>query len=136
MSEKVAKIKFKNNYEIQEYLGKSNRINREEKEVIKRYINYMLSNVEELRKMEIAEEIGRIKKRRVEMSEVIKIYNDIKNGMIKKEEESRFYNFYQNKVEIEQIVRELDQQQVRLNNIKEIRDEINVIKQTIVYYLK
>ena len=96
----------------------------------------MLSNVEELRKMEIAEEIGRIKKRRVEMSEVIKIYNDIKNGMIKKEEESRFYNFYQNKVEIEQIVRELDQQQVRLNNIKEIRDEINVIKQTIVYYLK
>ena len=62
LSEKVAKIKFKNNYEIQEYLGKSNRINREEKEVIKRYINYMLSNVEELRKMEIAEEIGRIKK--------------------------------------------------------------------------
>ena len=62
LSEKVAKIKFKNNYEIQEYLGKSNRINREEKEVIKRYINYMLSNVEELRKMEITEEIGRIKK--------------------------------------------------------------------------
>ena len=62
LSEKVAKIKFKNNYEIQEYLGKSNRINREEKEIIKRYINYMLSNVEELRKMEIAEEIGRIKK--------------------------------------------------------------------------
>ena len=62
LSENVAKIKFKNNYEIQEYLGKSNRINREEKEVIKRYINYMLSNVEELRKMEIAEEIGRIKK--------------------------------------------------------------------------
>ena len=135
ISRTIMNITFMNMKEQQHYLRKWYKIPYTTRKYIKEYVKSKIGNIEYLRENNLNELMGKMKRKEIDKEEVRRIYKAIKNDEIEYDDNNRIYNYYNSKKIIDEIVKTLDEEEVTLRSMNDIKNELTYIIQTIKYYI-
>ena len=135
ISRTIMNITFMNMKEQQHYLSKWYKIPYTTRKYIKEYVKSKIGNIEYLRENNLNELMGKMKRKEIDKEEVRRIYKAIKNDEIEYDDNNRIYNYYNSKKIIDEIVKTLDEEEVTLRSMNDIKNELTYIIQTIKYYI-